>query len=832
MVNIKRYLKYLKHLHEDSLSRDLEKNTLKSYQQSFEYLEWINSDLVRIAEEFVIKQKILTSYFIRIVQRTFSTNRFEFLVKRWVVHYYLNLFQLIDSYALDKDRKDSIILEKSPLNEYAVEQYYLRFKNLPPILWKNKQNTLSRFIKIVLNIALVLYKTLKNGLKFKKKIISYTVMRESLYGLYDVGGYYFHDDFFVDGEKIKKEDLLLFSRGIPVEEGRLKAYHQAKNSEYAHFVLGSLSIGLKQLFFRIIPKYIFSASYALIKELKSESFSLFNSIFQQFYNFALPYEQVFSHYRVISELGHNYFSSDHIVESIICQNYKTKYYLMHWSDNSIGIDKHLLSFLSCDKFLLWGKAHTQSVEGNSDIFLPIGYVFKRFINNIKTDKQKILRQMHIKPQGKIISFFDESFGGEIKMTQEHFVTFWETAAKLASERKEDTILIKPKVLMYYKKLSDTFKKRFTDTLAFLKSAGNAYIIDEEKWSFIEVIGVSDVVITQGMTSSATIAIICGIEGLYLDQAHYAHPFSSDTFRGKIVFDDPNKLLNMIYKILDNNEKPSKIMPEELLREFDTYPDDQAIDILRDILTDKNSQYLPKRGIGIIVQARMGSSRLPGKVMMDILGKPMLKHIIERLKRIEIPNTIIIATTLNKNDDIIAELALREKVSCFRGDEEDVLSRYYQTAKKYKIDTIVRITADCPLVDPALINELIDFYFRNQPLGYASNTIERTYPQGFDVEVFSFLALEKAFKNANKPYQHEHVTPFIYENERCFNYKSDKDYSKYRLTVDTTEDFKLISRIFNFFGNNEFNYQEVVDLLNKNRELAEINRNIKQKIFTK
>jgi spore coat polysaccharide biosynthesis protein SpsF len=504
---------------------------------------------------------------------------------------------------------------------------------------------------------------------------------------------------------------------------------------------------------------------------------------------------------------------------------------MHWSDNSIGIDKYLLSFLGCDKFLLWGEAHIQSVEGDPEILLAIGYIFKKFINNIKTTKEKVLKQMKINPKGKIISFFDESFGGAIKMTEEHFVVFWETIAKVALERQDHTILIKPKVLKRYENLSDSLKKRFMAVLSFLEKAENTYIIDSEKWSFIEVIGMSDIVITQGMTSSATIAIICGIEGLYLDQAHYNHPFSRYAFKERIIFDDPEKLLRAIYQILDNDEKPSKTIPEELLRKFDTYPDDRAIAILQDILSGKDNQYTLKKQIGIIIQARMGSSRLPGKVMMDIMGKPMLKHTIERLKRIKTPNTIIIATTYSKKDDIIAKLALEEKINCFRGDEEDVLMRYYQAAKEYKIDTVVRITADCPLIDPGLVDEVIDFYLKNQPLNYASNTIKRTYPRGFDIEIFSFSALEKAFKNATKPYQREHVTPFIYENERCLNYKSDKDYSKYRVTVDTAEDFKLIDRIFDFFGNNEFSYQKVIDLLNKNKGLAGINRNIKQKAFT-
>jgi polysaccharide biosynthesis PFTS motif protein len=191
--------------------------------------------------------------------------------------------------------------------------------------------------------------------------------------------------------------------------------------------------------------------------------------------------------------------------------------------------------------------------------------------------------MGIMPNGKIITFFDESFGGDSEMTEEHYIIFWETILKVAEQERNSTIVIKPKGSENYKLLSQKFKEEYLVTLDKISKMKNIYFIDEKRWSFIEAVGVSDVVVTQGMTTSGTVAIICGIEGLYLDQFGYEHEFSR-LFKDRIVFDNPEKLLDMIHRIVRGEEVPSKDIPEGLLREFDEYSDDRGIDLLRDILS--------------------------------------------------------------------------------------------------------------------------------------------------------------------------------------------------------------------------------------------------------
>lgn len=239
-------------------------------------------------------------------------------------------------------------------------------------------------------------------------------------------------------------------------------------------------------------------------------------------------------------------------------------------------------------------------------------------------------------------------------------------------------------------------------------------------------------------------------------------------------------------------------------------------------------------VGVIIQARMGSTRLSGKVMKEIQGKTVLEHVIERVSQTEIINEIIIATTIDERDDIIAKEALNLGVKVYRGSEEDVLSRYYYAANEYSIDVIIRITSDCPLVDPQIIDQLVRSYIGNDydfVTNAGSDLTQRTYPRGLDIEVFSFEWLEKAFHHANKQYQREHVTPYIYEfNEKILYYKNGINYSSHRWTLDTKEDFELITAIYDrlYKGKHDFYFMDIINLFNNEPNLFNINAHIEQK----
>ncbi|WP_252312056.1 cytidylyltransferase domain-containing protein [Sinobaca sp. H24] len=234
----------------------------------------------------------------------------------------------------------------------------------------------------------------------------------------------------------------------------------------------------------------------------------------------------------------------------------------------------------------------------------------------------------------------------------------------------------------------------------------------------------------------------------------------------------------------------------------------------------------------IIQARMGSTRLPGKVLKEINNKPLLEYQFERLKQTKKIDQLIIATTTNKADDPIIEFCKNNNLSYFRGSENDVLSRYYEAAKKYNADTVVRLTADCPIIDPSVVDDII-LTFENNEHDYVSNTLKRFYPRGMDTEVFAFDALEKAHKNADKPFEREHVTPYIYLNPKIFhlhNLEYVTDQSAHRWTVDTEEDFLLIEKILGHFHAeaNTFSMEDTLSYINKHPELKEINATIEQK----
>lgn len=236
----------------------------------------------------------------------------------------------------------------------------------------------------------------------------------------------------------------------------------------------------------------------------------------------------------------------------------------------------------------------------------------------------------------------------------------------------------------------------------------------------------------------------------------------------------------------------------------------------------------------IVQARVGSTRLPGKVLKKICGKTVLEHDIDRLKRAKNIDEIVIATTTEERDIEIVNEAKRLGVKYYRGSESDVLSRYYFAAKENNADIVVRVTSDCPLLDSEVTEEIIKFYLENYPkYDYVSNTLDRTYPRGLDTEVFSFKVLEEAFLNAKENFQREHVTPYIWDNNtkyKVYQYKDIADSSNLRLTLDTQEDFKLITEIYiDLYNNNQyFGLKEILNLFNERLELIEINKEIQQK----
>src|SRR5689334_10186983 len=217
----------------------------------------------------------------------------------------------------------------------------------------------------------------------------------------------------------------------------------------------------------------------------------------------------------------------------------------------------------------------------------------------------------------------------------------------------------------------------------------------------------------------------------------------------------------------------------------------------------------------IVQARMSSTRLPGKVLMHLGSRTVLGCVIQRLRQAKLIDQIVVATTVSSVDDAVVNETERLDVDCFRGPEQDVLDRYYQAAKEFAAKTVVRITSDCPLIDPALVDATSETFF-SQRADYATNAEPHTFPRGLDVEVVTIAALQRAYIQAHKPYEREHVTPYFYENPQFFrlaSFTGAHDYSGHRWTLDTPEDMHLLRELYARLENQgQFHWQDVLALV--------------------
>jgi len=243
----------------------------------------------------------------------------------------------------------------------------------------------------------------------------------------------------------------------------------------------------------------------------------------------------------------------------------------------------------------------------------------------------------------------------------------------------------------------------------------------------------------------------------------------------------------------------------------------------------------RRRVVAIIQARMGSTRLPGKVLADIAGQPMLARVVERARRAKTVDEVAVATTADPPDEAVAALCAHRGYACCRGHPTDVLDRYYQAARRFRADVIVRLTADCPLIDPDVMDLTVRaFLAADPPVDLVANRLPqgRTFPIGLDTEVCSLEALECAWKEADQPHQREHVMPYLYEIPGRFRVvllNNDEDYGMLRWTVDTAEDLELVRAIYaRFRGRDDFSWREILKLFEREPSLAEINASVRHK----
>jgi len=236
----------------------------------------------------------------------------------------------------------------------------------------------------------------------------------------------------------------------------------------------------------------------------------------------------------------------------------------------------------------------------------------------------------------------------------------------------------------------------------------------------------------------------------------------------------------------------------------------------------------------IIEVRMTSTRLPGKVLRRVVGKPLLELLIERLRQAVTLDTIVVATTTNATDDVIAELAERIGVGCYRGSEDDVLDRVLEAARSVSASTIVEVTGDCPLMDPQVVDRVVRTLYE-RGCDYASNILERTFPRGLDVQAFKTSVLERVAELTQDPVDHEHVSLYIYEHPELFSLASvvsglPARHADLRLTVDTVDDLSVISAVFEelYPRNPSFGLRDIVDMADRRPDVLAQNASVSQK----
>ncbi|NQT36569.1 MAG: glycosyltransferase family protein [Planctomycetes bacterium] len=238
----------------------------------------------------------------------------------------------------------------------------------------------------------------------------------------------------------------------------------------------------------------------------------------------------------------------------------------------------------------------------------------------------------------------------------------------------------------------------------------------------------------------------------------------------------------------------------------------------------------------IVQARMGSTRLPGKALCELGRRTMLGQVVARVGRAGSLDEVVVATTDLAGDDPLARHCAALGVACFRGSAEDVLHRYWHAAREYQADVVVRVTADCPLIDPGVLDDVVRRFLAEGP-DYAANVLDRTYPRGLDTEVFSVETLRRAHREAELPYQRTHVTPYVYEHPERFallsvsgpSVSGGENPSHWRWTVDEAADLEFVRAVYaKMAPRDDFTWRDVCRLLAEEPQLAEINGHVRQK----
>jgi len=533
--------------------------------------------------DFVYEQlKLECCQFTKVYNKKFKTDKFEPFVLKWVSAYVHELLNCLYRVHLDVPSEKVIYLNKTLLNQYIYEWWCQQTENQLQARWLKESEVKAGLESLITIVALCISKLLARGLCLPVKPKKFKIMKEATWGLKNP---VFRDDFFVDDERLLKKDLLLYTSGSGHEQ-RMLAYKEAQDSEYECMNINTLKIPINLLFRRLFKYHFLLLLVFILGNFRKKQNYLLGEWLYLFHSIAINYEILCSHYQIGLELSVKETSINHIPETIILNNYGAKSVIYHWSDLT-GYDGIHAHFKSFNINLIWGKAHSRGKRYFVDNVVETGCWLKHNFAEFTRNRKNIYEKLGLPANGaKVLAFYDESFSPDIHFTEEVLLDFWQMMSELIDERKDVIAILKPKLgNEKYDTLSNKGEEIFTSIKGKCLESGRFYFIDNPREVAVtEVIAISDVNITMGMCSPSTIALLCGKTGLYYDTTgNDYHPFTTNKYRNKLVFDNKRALFSAVNRIIDQGYSPLSEIDKELLRNYDRFRDDRGVERFREAL---------------------------------------------------------------------------------------------------------------------------------------------------------------------------------------------------------------------------------------------------------
>lgn len=525
---------------------------------------------IEFYNKIIKKDNRIVNYYNRIL----NTNKFEAYIKQEISMHVREILKYLHIIRLSPSLIESyVLISKTPINSFIVQyiekKYYVNYK----IRWISFAG--SAFF-LCLYYAWLFIEALKRGITFNKRAKSYKLAIEAVWGF---SNRTLRSDMFIDSARFTAKDILMLMWRSDIKDLRRKiTFEEAKKRKFAAVVVSKLKININRNIFNILFFYVFVPITTYFRLLLNSQAYLFNYIVL-FHKRCLPAEILMNMYNIKCHVSTKDWGD--IEETIIFNKYGTKNVIFHWSDLA-NLEINEFSFVSHNVWYGWGDIHYLN-NCYIDSRINIGCIYKRNYNEAVNNKENIVDQIEgFKKGRKTVLFCDTSFGNDIAYTEDFFLNFLEIIIDFCRMNNDINILLKPKnqedeVSASLVDNSERYKKIKKELFSF----NNFIYLDPLKYCIEEAIAISDICVTMAMTSPSTIALICGKNGLYFDNTDGdIHPFAKK-YKDIIVFEDKQLLLEQIKNILDGKFNCRDVISEREIREFDAFPDDRALERLRE-----------------------------------------------------------------------------------------------------------------------------------------------------------------------------------------------------------------------------------------------------------